>query len=947
MQPPDVVPVQRQMPADHADDVADSRVTNNVMEPSEESILTLDTRTWIGHKRDLSEATTVVNAPSRKIGQTSLVIEEFPRDNFDLSIGLEGDLNSGLPTIKSTRLRRLQSLNDLKGRYSLDNTNSRGVSNIEIEENVASESASKAWEDVVELQEAKKEVEAKPVAEEPCVGSQDAITPNHWQVSFTTTAHQDLQPCLDDLNAQHESTVKELHRKNQLITGKDQEIIRLRARIHDTTKDLFEGHDNYGQAVNDRTNIIDNQHKENRRLLRVISSMQTKQNALTHEAQASTMHGSPSHAAYKKVIAQRDDLEQQLDQAKQGNILLADAVAKAREEAEFYMAKTWNLGHVLENKLGAPEDVERLLEYREKQLCVQEKRADESAEVCADLERQLQKRKDLSNAEITSLKREVEDQQIAIGSLKDMKDTFQQSNERILDMLLHRLNATRFVSALSEYYEIVKQDNSILAAKVIELESKTTEADKLSTKWEKRYRDLFEGLSSKADEMEKLEAVTRGLETEIGRYKVENEVHNEDLANRDSTITDLNQQIEDLTKVLTSLKEMPHSEQVQWQFDRKEQDMARLQEMYDGACTTLSEYQYRDQLRGHFKRIDVEAEVWHLENDRLIESRMITAEAEVNDLRQRLDECNPAQVRMAIEYREDLRVAQAKVQELSEKLEAEFAQSLDDMETQKRMREHADTKIEMLENLAGNLWYRMRQLEETLKLHGRVIVEDGRDRAELLAICEQVLGLTDDVVEAGGSEAAVGETPADDRSERSTIILDQGEIQDDVDRVHQGTNEVYTLQEQNLGVQEVQSNSGAIYEARDLVDVPSSHEYNSEPAHGYRAPIETVLVSDVDHNDYGNDDGREDENPDSPTIRIQQTVDRASRGPVSQLDLLGDSGSFVGSEDGEIEEDQHMSVMHTTPQSTRTEDSLVITSSAWARKYTPFRCIEPSNDEIF
>ena len=769
----------------------------------------------------------------------------------------------------------------------------------------------------------KKEVEAKNGSETQRKQLEESLRAKEEELANLLQAHENLQVHFDELQNSTASKTRALQEKEVQLKAKDGQMMELRNRLHITSKDL------------------DNSLRDNEQMR---CHLQSGSGSFIHP----NLHeGYSIHNDNQcRVVQERNQvLQRELDQAITMSTNMAMTIAQCRRDAEYYMWKAAQLRGIMDGDKSGAGEADQLIAAKNEQFRQLEERAGASFTQLSKLEHQVE----LNKAIIRHLRGELERQVAASQSLQARKVVFQNSNTDILNMLTARVYRDNLIKAMSDEFDIVRKDNSILAAGATDMDSELKKSREDQLVSEVRNLEASRELKELAEELSECRDAKRALEVDNGRLEFHLELigdeHNDAIAAKDSRITELESSVEGLEADLSFLNRLDIQDHARLYIGRKDETIANLRLCLGSANAQVVTCREREAARLWIEGTEEYAGYLKEQTDQLLKDQLASAEAEVETLRKKCGALS------ACELVVDNRVVKAedKAKALEIKLRMEVSRSVHDLQLQQRIQTETEERVDAIRELGIQLWVRVRQLEETLKINGRCIIEDKEERAKLMQECQALLNVHED------KNGNTSDYSPDNASE-------SGKVNDEAIPSHQiqnGAQDMYAdAVHENQAAAEIGTSIDEATEkgmtlGKDMAD-------NSESVCGEAVGDEAdntsegeSIEADVDASYY------------AKALQLIAEADRteghgiAAEGhPEVEAGIEEDEGSEAASEASTIilapraafntiDEDNEGPgdiAPSTVPESTKRSTLL---DNEWTRKHKPFMYGEPVEDDIF
>ncbi len=600
--------------------------------------------------------------------------------------------------------------------------------------------------------------------------------------------------------------------------------------------------------------------------------------------------------------AKVDEQVQLLRFAHERNVGFATALAKDKIEAEFYAEKVHELTGRLEGEHASDTEKDRLLEYKDKMYEDLDIRCSENIEALQARVQRLEKEAEFDKAssdeEIVALKSELERKTRANLDLEARKNAFKSVNKSVFDVRKLPNDDTRVSGPMYEICQLVHVENSRLT-EISEAREKDLYKAKGEIAW---LRTTMRNFRTNKDEKTKtistLEEQNRAQACELERLKAEVDIlpaqHDQALADKDVWISHYKQKAEMSNQEKNTFINTRLDPWVRCSFQSKDREISCLENEVGELRFASLQLRHELQTMADVRAQDAAYAYVDGEESRLNKDRTKAAEEEVQTLRKELSDLLAHHNPIRNKEDKDIEEVLMESEELQDAHAKSEAESRDESKSLHARLEQGTIWAYAVKDLGVQLLARISKLENTLQDH-QIQDNDGQ-RDALIHRYQSLLDFVDDEeAETEGEADAQGQpqTPAP-TSLAEQMLVDFDEI----------------LAQSNL-----------------------------ENLRGDMAEEAAPTVCEVECRSAvaGN------KFPDTPNTRAQRIIAEKERA----LGTTFDSYHRV------------VSRTITTPRQTEVEDSRTpsqeegdsfdMTSSAWARKYSPKDEAEPSNaiDESF
>ena len=245
------------------------------------------------------------------------------------------------------------------------------------------------------------------------------------------------------------------------------------------------------------------------------------------------------------LYEQKAQVKNALAQAAEENHLLSTNWAKDKEAFDSNFRQLQFLTAIQEQEPEKPAEIQKLLDYKNKQFSDLEKRAGEAVTALRKEEIQSKLGLELSAKRIGQIEQELEKERLAVRMLRYSKEDYKKTSQDILGMLRMRLTESDVNNAMSRFHNILLQDNAIMASGAKEQEHELLETRARISAMEIEGCNLRLALQESEARNKQLEVEKQATDiaSEELKWKLDllPEEHREVVTAKDATITDLQQ----------------------------------------------------------------------------------------------------------------------------------------------------------------------------------------------------------------------------------------------------------------------------------------------------------------------------------------------------------------------------------------------------------------------
>ena len=575
-----------------------------------------------------------------------------------------------------------------------------------------------------------------------------------------------------DLVEDHAAEMEELRAKNtnqvRRLEHKLAHVLSVNKQLQEQTAELCKQNDFQAEQVQSKDEVLQ-QVVANHQGLQLRYEELQQRLARQGSAEALTESILPAHnnAVFEQVTELESIVRRQdhvIDFLYKRNNGLTAALAKDKAESDFNLARVYQLTYVLEDKPPSDPEKDRLLEYKDKMYKDLDTRCSDiitALETTVQtMEKQAELDKTRNTEEITTLHHELEKKSRLNSDLQARKDAFRTTNKLMFDMRKRSTDDTGFQKALNEIFEVVQQDNLYLEAAVEDRTKDVSDARIEIASLKSTIRDFDAAEGDKDRTIATLEARKRALECDLGRLQIEAEIlpteYNEALAEKDALISHYQHQAEISIQEKNSFINARLDFWVRRSLQSKDNEIYQLQRRVEEIHTHNLGFRYRMDKMMDIRAQDADYAYADGVESQLNKDRTKAAEEEAAKLRKELSDLR--EYHNPIRNKEDKDIEE--VLQESEELQKHHVKIEAELQTKvnylSTRLDQGTTWAHAVKDLGGNLLARMSRLENILKVYG--IRNDDDQRDTLIARYNSLLGFIEDD-ETGAEEEAKTTVP--------------------------------------------------------------------------------------------------------------------------------------------------------------------------------------------
>ena len=568
-----------------------------------------------------------------------------------------------------------------------------------------------------------------------------AISPDvQWETILESrqTSHENE---MADLVEDHAAAMDELRGKNanqvQRLERRLAHVLGVNKRLQKEDVELRKRQDEHAKQVQRKDEVLQ-QVVANRQDLQLryeeLQQRFTQQGGGEVLSETDDNEVSEGVTQLKGIVRRQDQIIGNLHERNQG---LTAALAKYKAESDFNLAKLYQLTYVIEDKPLSDPEKDRLLEYKDKMYKDLDVRCSETIIALEATVQNLEKEAELDKArtseEINALKAELERKSRLNSDLQTRKDAFRDANKSIFDMRKRTIDDTGFQKALNEIYEVAEQDNVHLEHSVEGLTKDLSEVRIELASLQSTIRALGAAEDKKAQTIATLEEQKSALECDLGRLQIEAEIlpteHEEALAHKDAEISHYKQQAELSNQEKNSFINSRLDSWVRYSLQSKENEISQLRGRVEELYFDSCQLRYRMDKMAEIRAQDADYAFADGVESQLNKDRTKAAEEEAAKLSKELADLR--------EYHNPIRNKEDKdIEEVLQESE-ELQRLHTNIESELRNKvDYLSTRLKegitwahAVKDVGGNLLARISRLEHALQFYG---IQDDDDQRDML-----------------------------------------------------------------------------------------------------------------------------------------------------------------------------------------------------------------------
>ena len=581
-----------------------------------------------------------------------------------------------------------------------------------------------------------------------CKAQEENIAHKDVQLQSMLSVLQNRQQQLDDLTARFNVISAEANENAQVVEASARTIPDLRQTIQILVSQLTP----IGQIQQaPEVSLVGELRIENARLLGVIASLQAGNEV--PQAQDGSWKEKYTNCA---IEASRKALHRLLRLSEHDISELVQIISKAKREHDSWTND--QLSGSPEDPLGNKTKVANHLAHKDKLYQDLEKRFQDCSDAFEEYQKKTSEEKKETISCITSLRKELGEQKQVVESVKGEEKLYRKETGKLLEMLQGKLHKDDLVNAMSYHFDLLRDDNSILVAKVGELDEEIKGLKQEGTRHERNNKGHVKKLDARQETVRELEDAKKVLESKLDSLtymaEVAEECHKEEIKKSHSHINALSSELTTTRDTLSNINRYSATERILWELNSKDEFIyslkSELVKVHNALALACRERDYFHHVSG----FDDCLAACHDKNFVVLQRKLRIEEAKVAELEGEVANADPLRLKEARKYKEAWEPEQLRIQELEKEL-YQLHQNLEGKVTNTPQdtpsaAEQTEDMRAVLEDLATRLWTRMLGLEDTLRALGRSIIEPNNERAELRLACAGLLGLHEEEWEGPG-----------------------------------------------------------------------------------------------------------------------------------------------------------------------------------------------------
>lgn len=363
-------------------------------------------------------------------------------------------------------------------------------------------------------------------------------------------AKKDLQQRFNTLREEHCAVLEDLKSTKQGVAAKNDQVLALRGRAREMTKELFDKGTVYQAALVDMSNharkLVEERNLLKQEVVALRADAVAHANITENLGQGSSpcpqvskqgsvgvigqkpatfaTHDGHWEAWYHNSFEETQTLRAELEKVTKERM---EAMGIAKDiKAQLTCAEkvAVDLKAEIASKQEQLEIAERVHEQTRHQNVVLRKRGNESIEALDKIQEERTQADKATAAEIKQLTRKLDNQTAAMNASEKTKDAWKTDSEKVLRMLSGRVTTDKLVTDLAEHMELLLSDNESVAEKMLRQEKEVDGLNEQLVLADSQYNHLSRALTEKAqlnillqDKIFDLEAATisRAIDGEV------------------------------------------------------------------------------------------------------------------------------------------------------------------------------------------------------------------------------------------------------------------------------------------------------------------------------------------------------------------------------------------------------------------------------------------------
>ncbi|KAI9874789.1 MAG: hypothetical protein M1830_009290 [Pleopsidium flavum] len=428
-------------------------------------------------------------------------------------------------------------------------------------------------------------------------------------------AKKDLQQRFEALQEGQNVALRDINSKKQEVSEKGEEILALRCRVSEVTKELFDKEANYGVCLDAMNNAAGQWNIEKCDLKKEVVALR----ALSARHADTTNHpvaevgviegkrgpqlpkagqGSQAdkgaeagqwEAWYHHCSEAYQVLQAKLTEAKKAQ----DAAAAKLDDYESQREHWWKEAHAAQEATFRKElelaDIQQKWEDADTEIKSFRKQLNRADRVAANLEAINKNQAKDTSEEIAALKSALDRKSVTIEALMASKAAWKADSDKILSTLTGQVTRDNVFDNLAEHAQLIAEDNKILVAKVFEQKAQIKALQEEKTKADKSATDLLDSAAAKSAEIAQLEGDKRELDIQVANLHWKLEVSNQEIQRLEPMVVDFQQKVNEWDTGIQALITKDATSQAQWVINRKGLMIEQLNSSLEEADRRLNE----------------------------------------------------------------------------------------------------------------------------------------------------------------------------------------------------------------------------------------------------------------------------------------------------------------------------------------------------------------------
>ena len=492
--------------------------------------------------------------------------------------------------------------------------------------------------------------------------------------------NRELSTSFLELQSSHDYFKKELKELEEDAEKKGQELLELRARLHDSkdTNDDSSPANDDGTLANKPCRRCPNLEEQKSQLEETLKlTIESSSKALNDDDILEDEHSSenPACACCAKTRREKRKVERDLSMA-------LKAVFKYQKEATLWMNKAiWTTFEYEDDQPYEYANMEKLLMFKDRQIREQNEREEQRSEVIAKAENATEAAK-LVEYRNVDLARQVKQLKGVIKSQKMRLDIHKDQSANFFNIWRVKIYRDDILRAMDQEIICCKKDKTWLLDLVDKLEADVRESESNVKLWQTRFDaehvanfQLQSKLEERAKELSDLE-----LEKDKIRYQfqITDGIHEHFLQIFEKDTKDLEKARDDGTEALCELSKRYYDlfnnvaapdEHISLYIKGLEAERGNLQQEIEAYIEEIAQTTRDRNETEHWIGRNAAFEAGEADVAYNLHLRLFTAEDKVKELEQKLADANPQQLKGALQYKNELDQAQCEIMRLKDLVE--------------------------------------------------------------------------------------------------------------------------------------------------------------------------------------------------------------------------------------------------------------------------------------